>query len=404
MTAAVVGPAVSPQAARSKPLIGVTLGDPCGIGAEVVLKALADPEVRSLARFILYGSGDVLEAAADAAALRPFWFRIARGEPLRVDSGVVLVDLEEYAAGFWVNARPTAEGGKASLRYVDEAVNAAKNGVIDAIVTGPIHKVSWKLAGCRFPGHTEKIADAFNTKRFTMAFVGGDLRVALASAHLGLFELRNHFTIGLVFQPIDLLHEALQRWFGIEHPRLAVAGLNPHAGEQGQFGDEETRVIEPAIQMARNVGIDVEGPFPADTLFTPRRRARYDGIVAMYHDQGLIPVKLLAFGTAVNVTLGLPIIRTSVDHGTAFDIAGTNAADPGSMKAAIRLACQCAARSAAAPSIPQSVPVSEPQRLGLCLNTPDPAPGKGWGEGGDAVLLPHPAPSPRGEGPCLPDL
>ena len=154
------------------------------------------------------------------------------------------------------------------------------------------------------------------------------------------------------------------------------------SGEEGQFGDEETRVIEPAIQMARNVGIDVEGPFPADTLFAERRRSRYDGIVAMYHDQGLIPVKLLAFGTAVNVTLGLPIIRTSVDHGTAFDIAGTNVADPGSMKAAIRLACQCAARSAAAPSIPQPATAPEPQHLGLCSNTPAP---------------------PRGESPRLPD-
>ena len=360
MTAAVVGHAVSPLAVRSKPLIGVTMGDPCGIGAEVIVKALADPEVRALGRFIIYGAAEVLETAADGAAIRPFWFHIAPGDSLRVDSGVVLVDLDEYAAGFWVNARPTAEGGKASLRFVDEAIEAAKHGVIDAVVTGPIHKVSWKLAGCRFPGHTEKFADAFNTKRFTMAFVGGDLRLALASAHLGLFELRNHFTIGLVFQPIDLLHDALRRWFGIEHPRIAVAGLNPHAGEEGRFGDEEQRVIEPAIQMARNAGIDVEGPFPADTLFTERRRSRYDGIVAMYHDQGLIPVKLLTFGMAVNVTLGLPIIRTSVDHGTAFDIAGTTAADPGSMKAAIRLACQCAARSALAPSIPQPVPVPEP--------------------------------------------
>jgi 4-hydroxythreonine-4-phosphate dehydrogenase len=360
MTATAVVPPLSPFVVRSKPLIGITMGDPCGIGAEVIVKALADHEVRSLARFIIYGAAEVLESAADAAAIRPFWFRIAHGETLRVDSGVVVVDFDEYPAGLWVNARPTAEGGRASLRFVDEAIEAAKSGVIDAIVTGPIHKVSWKLAGCRFPGHTEKIADAFNTKRFTMAFVGGDLRLALVSGHVGLFELRNQFTIGSVFQPIDLLHEVLQRWFAIEHPRIAVAGLNPHAGEEGRFGDEEQRIIEPAIQMARNVGIDVEGPFPADTLFLERRRSRYDGIVAMYHDQGLIPVKLLTFGTAVNVTLGLPIIRTSVDHGTAFDIAGTNAADPGSMKAAIRLACQCAARSEVVPSLPKTVAVIEP--------------------------------------------
>jgi 4-hydroxythreonine-4-phosphate dehydrogenase len=146
----------------------------------------------------------------------------------------------------------------------------------------------------------------------------------------------------LVFQPIDLLHDALKRWFGVEEPRIAIAGLNPHAGEEGLFGDEERRIIEPAMQMARNAGITVEGPFPADTLFTPRMRTRFDGIVTMYHDQGLIPIKMLAFDTAVNMTLGLPVVRTSPDHGTAFDIAGTNQADPGSMKVAIRLTCQLA--------------------------------------------------------------
>jgi len=230
---------------------------------------------------------------------------------------------------------------------------------VDAICTGPIHKTSWSLAGCRFAGHTEKLADAFHAKRVTMAFVGGGLRVALASAHIGLFELRNHFTIGMVFQPIDQLHDALLKWFGIPRPRIAVAGLNPHAGEDGLFGDEERRVIEPAMQMARNVGIDVEGPFPPDTLFLDHRRARYDGFVCMYHDQGLIPVKLLAFDRAVNVTLGLPTIRTSVDHGTAFDIAGTNQADPGSMREAVRLACRLSAIASATPMVTPAVTVAE---------------------------------------------
>lgn len=332
----------SDSTGRDKPLIGVTLGDPCGIGAEVIVKALIDPDIRGLARFVIYGVEEVMAAAADAAGIRPFWFCVAPQESLRVDSGVVVIDYTQYAAGFWVHARPTAEGGRSSLRFVDHAVDAARKGLIDAIVTAPIHKTSWKLASCSFPGHTEKLAHAFHTKRVTMAFVGGGMRIALASAHLGLFELRNKFTLGLVFQPIDLLHHALSRWFGHERPRIAVAALNPHAGENGRFGDEEKRIIEPAMQMARNVGINVEGPFPADTLFTPRLRTRFDGIVAMYHDQALIPLKMLAFDTAVNVTLGLPIIRTSPDHGTAFDIAGTNQADPGSMKEAIRLACHMA--------------------------------------------------------------
>jgi 4-hydroxythreonine-4-phosphate dehydrogenase len=178
-----------------------------------------------------------------------------------------------------------------------------------------------------------------------------------------LFELRDQFTIGMVFNPIDLLNEALRDWFGIERPRIAVCGLNPHAGEGGMFGDEEQRVIEPAMVMAREADIDVEGPFPADSLFwRAKTTRRWDGIVAMYHDQGLIPVKLLAFDSAVNVTLGLPVIRTSVDHGVGYDIAGRNAANPNSMKAAIRLAARLA-RTRATTVQPQLPPqhVTEPE-------------------------------------------
>ena len=342
-----------------RPLVGITMGDPCGIGAEVVVKALADPDIRALGRFIIYGVEELLEGAADAANLRPFWFGVSSDEAVRIDSGVVVVDFEEYPAGFWMNARPTAAGGKASIVFLETAIQAARDGIVGAIVTAPIHKTSWKLAGCRFPGHTEFLADRFKTKRVTMAFIGGGLRIALASGHIGLLELRNRFTLGMVFQAIDLLHEALIRWFGIAHPRIAVAGLNPHAGENGRFGDEEKRVIEPAIEMARNAGITVEGPLPADTLFTPKLRSKFDGIVAMYHDQGLIPVKMLAFDTAVNVTLGLPTIRTSPDHGTAFDISGTNRADPGSMKEAIRLACQLAVIHTAPVNPPNPIVVPE---------------------------------------------
>ena len=331
-----------PPATQGKPLIGITMGYPCGIGAEVIVKALANPDVRGLARFIVYGVDDALLRAAHRAGIRPFWFCMPVEEANRVDSGVVVADFEDCADCGWSVTYPTAEGGRASIRFFDEAIEAARARVIDAMVTGPIHKSRWKMAGCPFPGHTEKLAAAFKVKRFTMLFVGAGMRVALASSHIGLFEVRNKFTIGLVFQPIDLLNDALEGWFGIEHPRIAVAALNPHAGEEGRFGDEERRIIEPAMQMARNAGIDVHGPFAADSLFTPQRRERYDGIVAMYHDQGLIPIKALAFDSAVNVTLGLPVIRTSVDHGTAFDIAATNSANPGSMIEAIRLACKLA--------------------------------------------------------------
>lgn len=327
---------------RDKPLIGITMGEPAGIGAEVVVKALADPEVRARGRFIIYGLHELLSYAADAAEVNPFWFRMPHEEVEHVASGVVVADFDEYGTLVSPLKRPTAEGGHASLRFLAEATAAARSERIDAIVTGPIHKVSWRMAGCKKPGHTEWLAETCDTRRVTMAFVAGRLRVALANTHIAISEIRNVFTIGRVFQPIDLLHDALVNWFGIEHPKIAVAGLNPHAGEEGRFGDEESRIIEPAMIMAGGAGIDVEGPFPADTLFCADRLKKYDGIVAMYHDQGLIPVKLLAFNEAVNVTLGLPIIRTSVDHGTAFDIVGQNQAAPGSMKAAIKLACELA--------------------------------------------------------------
>lgn len=332
-------PATGGREDGAKPLVGITMGEPCGIGAEVILKALHDPTVRRLGRFVIYGIERRLLDVADAIGVRPFWFRVDSDDALRVDSGVVVIDYNQFASQDWATARPSKDGGRASLRFLDDAVGAARKGCIDAIVTGPIHKGSWKAARCRFPGHTERIAHACHVKRITMMFSAGDLRVALASTHVGLFELRNRFTIGLVFQPIDLLHQTLREWMGIKEPRIAVAGLNPHAGEDGRFGDDERRVIEPAIQMARNLGIDVAGPFPADSLFAPRVRRRFDGIVAMYHDQGLIPVKMHAFDAAVNITLGLPIIRTGVGHGTAFDIAGRNEANSGSMKEAIRMAC-----------------------------------------------------------------
>ncbi|MEK6675353.1 MAG: 4-hydroxythreonine-4-phosphate dehydrogenase PdxA [Planctomycetota bacterium] len=341
----------------SKPLIGITMGDPHGIGAEVIVKALQDPAVRDLGRFVVFGLESAMERAADRAGIKPFWFHVNRGEPLRVDSGTVVVNYPEFSSLVGDHPRPTLEGGKASLRFYDDAIDAARSKITDGIVTGPIHKVSWRLAGCPHPDHTERIAAAFNNNRVTMMFIGAGLRVALASIHVGIFDLRNRFTIGMVFQPIDLLNECLKTWFEIERPRIAVAGLNPHAGEEGQFGDEERRIIEPAIQLAKNVGIEVEGPFPADTLFVAERRQAFDGIVAMYHDQGLIPIKMLAFDSAVNLTLGLPVIRTSVDHGTGFDIVGTNQANPGSMKHAIRLACKfaCAAKATV---WPQSKPVA----------------------------------------------
>jgi 4-hydroxythreonine-4-phosphate dehydrogenase len=332
-----------PLPAASRPLIGISMGDPLGIGPEVVLKALADPDVRAAARYVIFGLHDVLEVVADQCEINPFWWREPFDRGARVGSGVLVADFDDLPVSR-VNAirGPDALAGAASFRFVDEGIRQLRAGAIDALVTAPISKEAWHLANHRFNGHTELLAQRFEARRVTMMFVAGRLRVALASVHVPLFELRNQFTIGLVHQPIDLLDDALRNWFGVERPHIGVLGLNPHAGEGGLIGDEEVRIIQPAITMARDSGIHVSGPLAPDTAFTPDSLRRYDGLVAMYHDQGLIPVKMLAFHEAVNLTLGLSAVRTSPDHGTAFDIAGRNRAHPGSMIAAVRLAIQLA--------------------------------------------------------------
>jgi len=341
-------PAGTDAPARRKPVIGITMGDPAGIGPEVVVKALADPDIRALARFVVYGMNELLAYAADLAEIEPFWWRVQHDSPrtdFSLTHDIVVLDYDEYSQLGSAIHKPTRPGGQASLTFIDDAIAAASRPVeeagIDAIVTAPICKESWHMAGCKFPGHTEMFAQRTRTKRVVMAFESPKIRVALATVHIPLMDLRNVLTIGAVYDPIDLGNQFCKR-LGIANPRIAVAGLNPHASENGRFGDEENRIITPAIEAAKSHGIDARGPFPGDTVFNAALAGRYDLVVAMYHDQGLIPVKLLAFDEAVNVTLGLPVVRTSPDHGTAFDIVGKNKADPGSMKAAIRLAVKLA--------------------------------------------------------------
>jgi 4-hydroxythreonine-4-phosphate dehydrogenase len=342
--------AANPQAHTldRKPVIGITMGDPAGIGPEVVLKALADPKIRGLGRFVIFGLNELLYYAADQAELDPFWYRLQHDSPRAsydLVHDVVVLDYDEYSMLGGSQPRPSKEGGKASLRFLDDAIAAAQKptseGGIDALVTAPIAKESWRLTGCKFPGHTELLQSRTKAKRVTMMFDAPRLKVALATCHMPLMAIRDTLTIGKVFDPIDLGHQACQK-LGIAKPRIAVCGLNPHASENGQFGDEEYRIIEPAIRTAQQQGMDVDGPFPGDTIFLDAIAGKYDLVVAMYHDQGLIPVKLQAFDEAVNVTLGLPIIRTSPDHGTAFNLVGKNKANPGSMKSAIRLAARLA--------------------------------------------------------------
>ncbi|MEO0512580.1 MAG: 4-hydroxythreonine-4-phosphate dehydrogenase PdxA [Planctomycetota bacterium] len=334
------------NSAFSLPRIAVSAGDPAGIGPEVVAAALHTPEVRRAARWTVYGSHEMLCRAAESRGLTPDWWRAPPGAPLEHTEGrdVVVVDQPHPDIR---TGQDSAATGEAGFRAVESAIAAARDAQAPAaaVVTAPISKNAWHLAGRRsFPGHTELLASRFRAKRTVMAFESPVMRVALATSHLPLMELRNALTIGRVFDTIDLAH-GFCRALGVREPRVAVCGLNPHAGEQGLLGDEDQRLIAPAIRAAVEQGISASGPFPADTVFRAARldgRPSFDIVVAMYHDQGLIPVKLLAFESAVNVTLGLGVWRTSPDHGTAYDIAGRGRADPSSMIAAMRLAAKLA--------------------------------------------------------------
>lgn len=323
-------------------VIGITMGDPAGIGAEIIVKALNDPFLRRQAKFIIFGMNEQLVYAADSAEIEPYWTK-HQYEKISSDYPypIVVADYDIYSVPAWVK-EPNIICGQASMHFCIEAVNACLDGIIDAVVTAPINKQSWKLAGGKWPGHTEMLAELCKSPRKAMMFVADKMKLALASIHEGLFDLRHKFTIGMVYEPIDLMNTALKEFFGIENPRIAVAALNPHAGEEGQFGDEEIRIIKPAITMANEMGINATGPYPADSLFNKVLEGKFDAVVAMYHDQGMIPVKLMAAESAVNVTIGIPIIRTSPAHGTAFDIAGKGIANEASAKASIQLAIDMA--------------------------------------------------------------
>ena len=332
-----------------RPVIGVSMGDPAGIGPEIVVKALADPERRAAARWVILGLGESLDWAADRAGIVPYWHRVdadsarARGE---IVESVVVLDHPDFHGAIRRPHEPSRAGGLASKTFVERAIADALRppgdpARLDGIVTAPISKESWRRAGFQWPGHTELLAARTRSKRHAMMFVSPRLRVVLATTHVPLMKLRDLLTIGAVFDPIDLGHAACRR-LGIERPRIAVCGLNPHAGEGGLFGDEEDRVIRPAIEAARNAGIDAHGPFPGDTIFIAAAAGDWDLVVGMYHDQGLIPVKLLGWDRAVNWTIGIPIVRTSPDHGTAFDLAGRNRASEGSTAAAMDLAVRLA--------------------------------------------------------------
>jgi 4-hydroxythreonine-4-phosphate dehydrogenase len=290
------------QLPMSKPKVAITTGDPAGIGPEISERAAADESVREVCDPILFGP--------------PPGHLFAPGSL-------------------------SADAGQAAYESIVRAVEAARAGMVDAIATAPVNKEAFRLAGLPWTGHTDLLAHLTGASHVAMMFYSEPLRVVLATIHIPLSQVAGALTQASLEATLDLTAREMPR-FGIDQPRIAVAGLNPHAGEHGLFGHEEQHTIGPAIEASRARGIDVSGPFPGDTIFVRATRGEFDVVVACYHDQGLIPVKLLAFGHAVNVTLGLPIIRTSVDHGTAFDIAGKGVADAGSMIDAVRLAARLA--------------------------------------------------------------
>ena len=285
-----------------KPRVAITVGDPAGIGPEIAERAASDPSVLQVCEPVIYSPPDQTSFAAGTLS---------------------------------------AAAGRAAYDTIVRAVVDARNGAVQAIATAPINKEALRLAGLPWAGHTDLLAHLTGAKQVAMMFESDALRVVLATVHIPLNEVPGAITREGLEATIRLTADALPRFIKMA-PRIAVAGLNPHAGEHGLFGNEDDRIIAPAVAASRSRGIDVAGPFPADTVFVRAVRGEFDVVIACYHDQGLIPVKLLAFGKAVNVTIGLPIVRTSVDHGTAFDIAGKGIADPGSMIAAVRLAARLA--------------------------------------------------------------
>jgi 4-hydroxythreonine-4-phosphate dehydrogenase len=327
------------------PSIAITMGDPAGIGPEVVLKALNDEAVRAACLPVVFGDTAALESAARQLDVTVDWKVVDDPKALTgTGEGARVVDLGGVPEGLLFGGRATEAGGQASLRYIHEATSAVQAGHAQALVTAPANKQALGLAGCTAAGHTDLLAERFGVEHPVMMLVGGPLRVALVTHHVALRDVDRQITCEGIVRTARTTAKELARHFHIAGPRLAVCGLNPHAGDAGRFGDEEGRVIGPALSVLRDEGIEAVGPLPPDTCFLRASRGEFDAVIAMYHDQGLIPLKLLAFEEGVNVTLGLPIIRTSPDHGTAYDIAGEGVAAPRSMVAAILLAARMCSR------------------------------------------------------------
>jgi 4-hydroxythreonine-4-phosphate dehydrogenase len=316
------------------------MGDPAGIGPEVVLKAVAEEEVRKLCVPVIIGDAQLLAHTARTLDLQSGYDIVRKEEPFPEELTESVIFHLDNICGSIEPGIESGAAGKAAAGYIEAAVELCAAGNIDAIATAPINKRALFLGGYSFPGHTEFLAHLTGAEEYAMAFVAANLRIVLLSTHVPLSQAIRMVERDRLVGIIDLANRELQRW-GIERPRLAVAALNPHGAEGGLFGMEEASEIAPAIEACRGLDyINVQGPYSADTVFLRASRGEFDAVIALYHDQAMIPVKCLSFGEAVNVTLGLPFIRTSVDHGTAFDIAGKGLAEHSSMVAAIKLAAE----------------------------------------------------------------
>jgi 4-hydroxythreonine-4-phosphate dehydrogenase len=320
------------------------MGDPAGIGPEVILKALADPSIKKTCNPLILGDWGVLQRVrgSNRTAKLICWNHDRPFLPLLQGDGFVVCPLSSLSEKESRPRRPVKAGGHAAYRYIYVAAKLALANVADAIATAPISKSILIDAGYNYPGHTELLADLSRTPECRMMLIGKKLRVVLVTGHLAYSKVPCRLTRDGIRVTLELTYRSLRDFFGIAQPRIAVAALNPHGGEKGIFGDEEKNTIEPAIRSAKKAGIEADGPYPADSLFYKAACGDYDAVVCMYHDQGLIPLKLHHFFGGVALTLGPPFIRTSVDHGTAYDIAGTGKADETSMREAILLAARLA--------------------------------------------------------------
>ncbi len=329
----------APKQPKKRPRIAVTLGDPNGVGPEVVLKCLADSRLMKFIEPLVVGSAHVLKVHANKLGYRDLRVHVVQQIPDRLqEGGLTVLDIAKGDKPEVAFGKVTEEAGRLAMKAVEAATDLCLHGHAEAMVTAPISKEAIAQAGYEFPGHTEFIARRAGSDTYTMMFVADELRIGLVTGHIPIWDVPKRVTREAILEKIQVITTSLIHDFGIERPKIAVLGLNPHAGDGGVLGREEAETILPAIEQACEDGHLIFGPFPADSFFGIGAYRLYDAVLAMYHDQGLIPFKTLAFESGVNYTAGLSVVRTSPDHGTAFNIAGEGKASPGSIRSAVYLA------------------------------------------------------------------